>query len=67
MRRLRGDAGSAIVEFCYLAVLLMIPLAYGMLAVFRLQAASYAVAAASREAGRAFVAAPDDASAVGVA
>lgn len=57
MRRLpmTADDGSAIVEFCYLALLLMIPLTYAVLTVFRLQAASYAVAAATREAGRAFV------------
>ena len=59
MRRLNegGDDGNAIVEFVVLAVLLMLPLTYVMVAVFRLQAASYGVAAASRDAGRAFVAA----------
>lgn len=55
LRPLGRDGGSAIVEFCYLALLLMIPLAYAVLTVFRLQAASYAVTAATREAGRAFV------------
>jgi Tfp pilus assembly protein PilX len=49
------EEGSAIVEFCYLAILLMVPLAYLVLVVFRVQAASYGVAAASRDAGRAFV------------
>jgi hypothetical protein len=54
-RRLRADDGSAIVEFVYLAILLMIPLAYLLLTVFRVQGATYAVSSATREAGRVFV------------
>jgi hypothetical protein len=54
-RCLRGDDGNAIVEFVYLAVLLMIPLAYLLLTVFRVQGAMYAVSSATREAGRVFV------------
>ena len=51
----RGDdAGNAIVEFVYLAVLLMVPLVYVLLTVFRVQAAAYAVSSAAREAGRVF-------------
>jgi hypothetical protein len=55
--RLRSgdDSGNAIVEFVYLAILLMIPLAYLLLTVFRVQGATYAVSSATREAGRAFV------------
>jgi Flp pilus assembly protein TadG len=49
------DGGNAIVEFVYLAILLMIPLAYLLLTVFRVQGASYAVSSATREAGRVFV------------
>lgn len=49
-----GDGGSAIVEFCFLAIVLMIPLAYAVLAVFRVQSTAYAISAATREAGRAF-------------
>jgi Flp pilus assembly protein TadG len=62
----RDDDGNAIVEFVWLAVLLMVPLAYLVLAVFRVQAATYAVSSATREAGRAFVTAPssDDAEAL---
>lgn len=48
------EAGNAIVEFVYLAVLLMLPLVYILLTVFRVQAASYAVSSASREAGRVY-------------
>jgi len=56
LRRLSGtEEGNAIVEFVYLAVLLMVPLVYVLLAVFRVQAAAYAVSGASREAGRVFV------------
>lgn len=50
----RSDDGNAIVEFVYLAVLLMVPLAYVLLTVFRVQAAAYAVSSAAREAGRVF-------------
>ena len=51
-----GDAesGNAIVEFVYLAVLLMVPLVYVLITVFRVQAASYAVSSAAREAGRVY-------------
>jgi Flp pilus assembly protein TadG len=54
-RRLGADDGNAIVEFVYLAILLMIPLAYLLLTVFRVQGATYAVSSATREAGRVFV------------
>lgn len=63
-RLLRADdAGNAIVEFVVLAVLLMVPLVYVVLVVFRLQAAAYALASATRDAGRAFVTAPSSDSA----
>jgi hypothetical protein len=55
---LRADDGNAIVEFVYLAVLLMVPLVYVLLAVFRVQGAAYAVSSATREAGRVFVTSP---------
>lgn len=54
-RRRGGDHGNAMVEFTWLAILLMVPLVYFMLAVFEVQKTAYAVEAASREAGRAFV------------
>jgi hypothetical protein len=62
VRRLRppatqGDAGNAVLEFLFLAVLLMVPLVYLLLTVFTVQRAAYAVSSASREAGRVFVAA----------
>jgi Flp pilus assembly protein TadG len=48
------EAGSAVVEFVFLAVLLMVPLFYLVMVMARLQAGAYAVSAAAREAGRAF-------------
>jgi hypothetical protein len=59
----RSDDGTAIVEFVWLAILLLVPLLYVVLAVFDAQRAAYAASAAARSAGRAFVTAPDQASA----
>ena len=42
-RLLRDDDGNAIIEFVYLAVLLMVPLVYVLLTVLRVQGAAYAV------------------------
>jgi Flp pilus assembly protein TadG len=53
-----GESGSALVEFCWLAVLLLIPLTWILLAVFRTQGTAYAVTSAAREAGRAYVTTP---------
>lgn len=49
------DSGNAIVEFVYLAVLLMVPLVYVLLTVFTVQRAAYAASSAAREAGRVYV------------
>ncbi len=57
----RRDDGSALVEFTYLAVLLMVPLAYVLLSAFQVQRASFGVTEAARQAGRAYVRAPDPA------
>ncbi len=56
----RDDRGSSIIEFTVLATFLMVPLVYVILTVFTVQAASYGVAQAAREAGRAYVSAQDD-------
>ncbi|GAA4408413.1 hypothetical protein GCM10023168_25700 [Fodinibacter luteus] len=53
--RARDERGSAVVEFVVLAVLMLIPLVYLVLMMARLQAGSYAVSQAAREAGRAYV------------
>ena len=62
-RRLRNQRGTALVEFVWLAILLLVPLLYVVLAVFETQRAAYAASAAARSATRAFVTAPDQRSA----
>jgi len=52
--RCRED-GRAIVEFVFLGVLLLLPLTYLVLTAARIQAASFSVSLAGREAARAFV------------
>jgi Flp pilus assembly protein TadG len=54
----RGERGSAVVEFSWLALLLLVPLIYVMLGVFDVQRASYGATAATRAAGRAFTIVP---------
>jgi len=54
------ESGNAMIEFVFLAVLLMIPLVYVLLTVFHVQRAAFAVNAATREAGRAFATADTD-------
>ncbi len=61
MRRPSGDAGNALVEFTYLAVLLMIPLVYVLLSAFQVQRAAFGVTEAARQAGRAYATAADPA------
>jgi hypothetical protein len=53
--RPRGDSGSALVEFTFLGVLLLVPLVYVLLTAFALQRAAFALTGAAREAGRVFV------------
>lgn len=63
MRRLpRGEEGNALVEFTYLAVLLMVPLVYVLLSAFEVQRAAFGVTEAARQAGRAYARAADPAS-----
>jgi hypothetical protein len=62
MSRRRGDeSGTALIEFVWLAILLIVPMLYIVLAAFDTQRAAYAASAAARSAGRAFVTAPDQA------
>ena len=60
-----GEEGSAIVELVVLGVLMMVPLVYLVMSVGRVQAGSYAVTTAAREAGRAFVTAEEGEDAAG--
>ena len=61
----RREEGSAIVEFVFLGVLLLVPMVYLVMSVGRVQAGSYAVTTAAREAGRAFVTAESGEDAAG--
>ena len=58
MGRERSERGSALVEVVWLAVLLLVPLVYFVLAVFEVQRSAFAATAASRAAARAYVLAP---------
>lgn len=58
----RDESGTALIEFVWLAILLIVPLLYIMLAAFDTQRAAFAASAAARSAGRAFVTAPDQSS-----
>ena len=49
-----GDAGNAVIEFVFVAVLILVPLVYFVVAVASVQRSSVAVTHAAREAGRAF-------------
>ncbi len=51
--RLRGDDGNAVVEFVFVAVVVMVPLVYLVVAVAAVQRSNLAVTQAAREAGRA--------------
>jgi Flp pilus assembly protein TadG len=62
-RRPRGDGGNAIVEFVFVAVIVMVPLIYVIVAVATVQRSQLAVSQAAREAGRAFATADSPADA----
>lgn len=62
MRR-RDESGSAVVEFVWLGILLLVPLVWIVVSVFEVQRGAFAVSAAARAAGRAYVLAPDEATA----
>ena len=50
-----GDAGTAVVEFVLLGVMLLVPLLYLALALSAVQRTAYGVTQAAREAGRGYV------------
>jgi Flp pilus assembly protein TadG len=60
MRR-HAEQGTALVEFTWLGILLLVPLVYIVLSVFEVQRGAYAVSTASRSAARAFSLAPSEA------
>ena len=53
-RRCLGDAGNAIVEFVFVAVMILVPTVYFVTAVASVARSRQAVTQAAREAGRAF-------------
>lgn len=58
-----GEEGSAVLEFVFLAVLLMIPVVYLVLTVGSLQGGAYAVVGAADQAAKVFAAHQDEAGA----
>ena len=56
----RDESGSAVVEFTWLAIILLVPLVWIVISVFQVQQGAFAVSAAARAAGRAYALAPDD-------
>lgn len=59
--RSAAERGSAIVEFVVLGVLLLVPTVYLVVTLAQVQAATFAVEAGVREAGRALATADDEA------
>ena len=65
MSRLRGrtsrsrETGSALVELTWLGLLMLIPLVYVVITIVTVQRSAYGASEAARAAGRAFVLAPD--------
>lgn len=56
----RSDRGSALIEFSVASLILLIPLVYLIIALGRLQAASYAVTSAATAASTIIARTPDD-------
>lgn len=58
--RMHREDGTAIVEFIWLAILLMIPLVYVVLSALSVQRAAFAATSAVRDAARAYATAGSD-------
>ena len=61
MRLHRGEDGTALVEFVWLGIILLVPLVWIVLSVFEVQRGAFAVTSAARSAARAFALADTDA------
>lgn len=59
--RRRDESGTALVEFTWLAIILLVPLLWILISVFEVQRGAFAVSGAARAAGRAYALAPSDA------
>jgi hypothetical protein len=57
-----AEQGSAVVEFIFLSLLLMVPLVYFIITVGQIQGGSFAVVGAADQAAKVYVAQPDPAS-----
>lgn len=57
------EQGSAVIEFTFLALLLMVPLVYFVITVGQIQGGSFAVVGAADQAAKVYVAQPDASSA----
>ena len=55
------EQGSAVIEFTFLSLLLMVPLVYFIITMSQLQGGSFAVVGAADQAAKVFVAQPDSA------
>ncbi|MDQ0663760.1 hypothetical protein QFZ35_002258 [Arthrobacter ulcerisalmonis] len=58
-----NEQGSAVIEFTFLALLLMVPLVYFVITVGQIQGGSFAVVGAADQAAKVYVAQPDAATA----
>lgn len=58
-QNLLNEQGSAVVEFVFLALLLMVPLVYFVITVGQIQGGSFAVVGAADQAAKVYVAQPD--------
>jgi Flp pilus assembly protein TadG len=61
--RAEGDRGTAIIEFVFVAVAVLVPLVYLIVSVAAVERNSLAVSNSAREAGRAYATAEDEATA----
>jgi Flp pilus assembly protein TadG len=52
--RARDDAGNAVIEFIFVAVMILVPMVYFVTAVASIQRSNLGVSEAARDAGRAF-------------
>lgn len=60
MRRRRGEDGTALVEFVWLGIILLVPVVWIVLSVFEVQRGAFAVTSAARSAARAYALADSD-------
>jgi len=60
MSRPRSERGTALVEFVWLAIILLVPLVWVLLSVFEVQRGAFAVTSAARSAARAYALADND-------